>query len=115
MNRNIARAVARGDADLMNSAGIFAKVLSDLFQENWMAKHADEPEFLNEFRMDGLMMGLKIVAGELCSRSEWLNEKVDKEEAEEEKLAQAALARRQGRDDHQQSNVGAECGTQRAA
>ncbi|MDD1982531.1 hypothetical protein [Pseudomonas asiatica] len=102
------RVIVENNAKLMMEAGIFVKVVSDLFQDNWTAKHGDEPEFLNEYRMSGLMGGLSLVAQELCSRSEMLTEILDKQEEE----AQAALARRKGQDNRTQSNVDGKCGTQ---
>ncbi|WP_236183042.1 hypothetical protein [Pseudomonas ceruminis] len=103
--------IAQDDARLMMQAGIFAKVVADLIQDNASAGHADEPQFLNEYRVDGLMMGLQLVASELCARSEWITERID----QEEEKAQAALQRRKGRDSRRESNVEGKCGTQRAA
>lgn len=103
--------MARDDARLMMQAGIFAKVVADLIQDNAAAGHAEEPQFLNEYRVDGLMMGLRLVASELSARSEWITERVE----EEEKKAQAALQRRKGQDSRRESNVEGKCGTQRAA
>lgn len=103
--------IAEADARLMMQAGIFARVVADLIQDNAAAGHADEPQFLNEYRVDGLMMGLQLVASELCARSEWLTERV----AQEEEKVQAARQRRKGQDSRRESNVEGKCGTQRAA
>lgn len=102
--------MARDDARLMMQAGIFAKVVADLIQDNAAAGHAEEPQFLNEYRVDGLMIGLQLVASELAARSEWITEKI-----EEEEKAQAARQRRKGQDSRRESNVEGKCGTQRAA
>lgn len=105
------RQMAEGNAELMLQAGIFAKVVTDLIQDNVAAQHAEEPEFLNEYRIDGLMMGLKIVAHELCARSEWITKRIE----EEEKEAQAALQRRKGQDMARECDIGGKSGTRRAA
>lgn len=107
----ISRQVVKGDAELMMDAGIFMSTIASLVTEDLTEQGCDGNPFLSAFKLEGLMRGLKLAAHSLEERSEWLSETVDKEE----KLAQAALARRQGRDDHRESNVGAECGTQRAA
>nr|WP_311138545.1 hypothetical protein [Pseudomonas amygdali] len=75
----------------------------------------DGNPFLNGYRLDGLMKGLKLAGSSLCARSENLTELVEEDEAEEEKKARAALERRQGQDTNRESNVGAECGRARAA
>ncbi|SDI79300.1 hypothetical protein [Pseudomonas abietaniphila] len=104
--------VAKGDAELMMDAGIFMSTIAGLISDD-LCEQADGEgrSFLNPYRLEGLMKGLLLAAHRLEERSEWLSETVENEE----KLAQAALARCQGRDDHRESNVGAECGRARAA
>ena len=115
MNR-MNRQIAQYDAELMMDAGIFMNTIAALVSENLTEETYDEGSpFLNGYRLDGLMKGLKLAGSSLCARSENLTEVIEEAETNEEKLAQAALARRQGRDDHRESNVGTECGTQRAA
>lgn len=110
------RQVAKGDAELMMDAGIFMNTIAALVSDNLTEEtHDDGNPFLNGYRLDGLMKGLKLAGSSLCARSENLTELVEEAEAKEEKLAQAALARRQGQDTNLEGNVGAECGTQRAA
>lgn len=110
------RAIAKGDAELMMSAGIFMHTIAGLMIDN-SCEEADEDgrPFLNPFRMEGLMRGMQLAAASLEERSEWLTKITEKEDAEEEKLTKAALARRQGRDKPGEGTVGAEFGTQRAA
>lgn len=115
MNRMTIQTV-KGDAELMMDAGIFMNTIAELVSDNLTEETDDEGSpFLNGYRLDGLMKGLKLAGSSLCARSENLTEVVEEAEANEEKLAQAALARRQGRDKPGEGNVGAECGTQRAA
>ena len=115
MNR-MNRQIAQYDAELMMDAGIFMNTIAALVSDNLTEETYDEGNpFLSGYRLDGLMKGLKLAGSSLCARSENLTEVIEEAETKEEKLAQAALARRQGRDDHRESNVGAECGTQRAA
>ncbi|NNA77020.1 hypothetical protein HBO13_30765 [Pseudomonas lactis] len=115
MNR-ISRQVVKGDAELMMDAGIFMNTIAALVSDNLTEETDDEGNpFLNGYRLDGLMKGLKLAGSSLCARSENLTEVIEEAETKEEKLAQAALARRQGRDTTGKGNVGAECGTQRAA
>lgn len=103
--------IVKGDAELMMDAGIFMSTIASLVCDDLCAQGCDGNPFLNAFKLEGLMKGLKLMAHTLEERSEWLSDTVEKEE----KLAQAALARRQGRDSNLGSSVGAECGTQRAA
>lgn len=115
MNR-ISRQVVKGDAELMMDAGIFMNTIAALVSDNLTEETDDEGSpFLNGYRLDGLMKGLKLAGSSLCARSENLTEVIEEAETKEEKLAQAALARRQGRDTTGKGNVGEECGTQRAA
>lgn len=108
------RAIVENDAKLMMDAGIFASVIADLIMDNIMAGHGEEREFLNEYRLDGLMKGLKLAAGELCARSECLTDLVNKELDDQEK-AQAARQRRQGHDSARGSDVEGKCVRPRAA
>ena len=103
--------IAKGDAELMLDVGIFMSTVASLVSDDLTAQHSEGEPFLNAFKLEGLMKGLKLAAHSLEERSEWLSETVDKEE----KSAPAALARYQGQDTNRESNVGAEFGTQRAA
>lgn len=115
MNR-MNRQIVKGDAELMMDAGIFMNTIAALVSDNLTEEtHDDGNPFLNGYRLDGLMKGLKLAGSSLCARSEDLTEVIEEAETKEEKLAQAALARRQGQDTNLEGNVGAECGTQRAA
>lgn len=115
MNR-MNRQIAQYDAELMMDAGIFMNTIAALVSDNLTEETYDEGNpFLNGHRLDGLMKGLKLAGSSLCARSENLTEVIEEAETKEEKLAQAALERRQGRDTTGKGNVGAECGTQRAA
>lgn len=110
------RTIAKGDAELMMDAGIFMNTIAALVTDNLAEETFDQGNpFLNGYRLDGLMKGLKLAGSSLCARSENLTELVEEEESKQEKLAQAARQRRQGQDNNLGSNVGAECGTQRAA
>ncbi|MBI6950044.1 hypothetical protein JET70_24270 [Pseudomonas koreensis] len=112
----MSREAAKGDAELMMDAGIFMNTIAALVIDNLTEESCHEGSpFLNGYRLDGLMKGLKLAGSSLCARSEDLSDVIEKAETKEEKLAQAALARRQGQDNNLGSNVGAECGTQRAA
>lgn len=115
MNR-MNRQVVKGDAEMMMDAGIFMNTIAALVSDNLTEETCGEGNpFLNGYRLDGLMKGLKLAGSSLCARSEDLTEVIEEAETKEEKLAQAALERRQGRDNNLGSSVGAECGTQRAA
>lgn len=115
MNRMTIQTV-KGDAELMMDAGIFMNTIAALVSDNLTEEACDEGNpFLNGYRLDGLMKGLKLAGSSLCARSENLTEVIEEAETKEEKLAQAALERRQGRDTTGKGNVGAECVTQRAA
>lgn len=115
MNR-MNRQIVKGDAELMMDAGIFMNTIAALVSDNLTEETCDEGSpFLNGYRLDGLMKGLKLAGSSLCARSKDLTEVIEEAETKEEKLAQAALARRQGQDTNLEGNVGAECGTQRAA
>ena len=115
MNR-MNRQIAQYDAELMMDAGIFMNTIAALVSDNLTEETCDEGNpFLNGYRLDGLMKGLKLAGSSLCARSENLTEVIEEAETNEEKMAQAALERRQGRDTTGKGNVGAECGTQRAA
>ncbi|NNA76994.1 hypothetical protein HBO13_30635 [Pseudomonas lactis] len=105
------RQVAKGDAELMMDAGIFMSTIASLVTDDLTEQGCDGNPFLSAFKLEGLMRGLKLAAHRLEERSEWLSETVEKEE----KLAQATVERRQGQDTNRESNVRAECGTQRAA
>ena len=108
MNRHMGKESAK----TMMDAAVLMSTITGLINDNADEELDDEGRpFLNGYRLNGLMRALDMASHLLADRSEWMEEAVDKEE----KLAQAALARRQGRDDHRESNVGAECGTQRAA
>lgn len=109
------RQIAKGDAELMMDAGIFMTTIAGLVSDDLTEQCVEGNPFLNPYRLEGLMKGLKIAGHQLCGRSEQVTELIEEEEASEEKKAQAALARRQGQDKTVQSNVGTECGTQRAA
>lgn len=110
------RTMIKGDAELMMDAGIFMNTIAALVVDNLSLETFDDgTPFLNGYRLDGLMKGLKLAGTSLCARSEDLTELVEEAEANEDKLTKAAQQRRQGQDKSQQSNVGTECGTQRAA
>ncbi|WP_443690697.1 hypothetical protein [Pseudomonas sp.] len=104
------RTIVKSDAELMMDAGIFMSTIAGLIADNVTAECSDEPTFLNSFRLDGLMKGLKLAGNQLCGRSEDLTELVEKEEAKEEEMTKAAQQRRQGRDSNLVGSVGAECG-----
>lgn len=115
MNR-VSRRVVKGNAELMMDAGIFMNTIAALVSDNLTEEEdGGGTPFLNGYRLDGLMKGLKLAGSSLCARSEDLTEVIEEEETKEEEMAQAALERRQGRDTTGKGNVGAECGTQRAA
>jgi hypothetical protein len=92
------RSIAKGDAELMMDAGVFMSTIAGLVSDDLNEQDCEGSPFLNSFKLEGLMRGLKLVAHTLEGRSEWLSETVDVEEAKEEKMAQAALARRRGQD-----------------
>jgi len=115
MNR-VSRQVVKGNAEVMMDVGIFMNTIAALVSDNLTEETCDEGNpFLNGYRLDGLMKGLKLAGSSLCARSEVLTEVIEEAETKEEEMAQAALERRQGRDTNLEGNVGAECGTQRAA
>lgn len=108
--------VAKGDAELMMDAGIFMNTIAALVTDNLMKETCGEGNpFLNGYRLDGLMKGLKLAGSSLCARSENLTELVEGVEAKEEQMTKAARQRRQGRDNARGSDVEAECGRARAA
>ncbi|PWK44814.1 hypothetical protein [Pseudomonas sp. OV226] len=107
--------VAKGDAELMMDAGIFMRTIASLVSDDLCEQGCDGKPFLSAYKLEGLMKGLQFAAHSLEERSEWLSGAMEKHEAAEEEMTKAALERRQGRDDHRESNVRTECGTQRAA
>lgn len=109
------RQIAKGDAELMMDAGVFMSTIAGLVSDDLNEQDCEGSPFLDSFKLEGLMRGLKLVAHTLEGRSEWLSETVEKEEAEEEEMTKAAQQRRQGRDSHRQGNIEAEFGTHRAA
>lgn len=109
------RQIVKGDAELMMEAGLFMSTIAGLISDDLTQKDCDGNSFLSSFRLHGLMMGLKLAGNQLCGRSEDMTDLVEREEAKEEKMALAALERRQGRDSNLGSSVGAECGRARAA
>ncbi|WJM98794.1 hypothetical protein QEP73_11890 [Pseudomonas defluvii] len=108
------RALVECEAKLMMDAGLFTSVIADLIMDNILASHTKEREFLSEYRLDGLMRGLKLVAEELLDRGECLTELVEKDKSEQKK-ALTARQRRQGQDKSRESTVEGKCVTQRAA
>ena len=108
--------VAKGDAELMMDAGIFMNTIAALVTDNLTEETCGEGNpFLNGYRLDGLMKGLKLAGSSLCARSEDLQNLVYEEESKKEKMALVARQRRQGQDNNLGSNVEAECGRARAA
>ncbi|WP_443691413.1 hypothetical protein [Pseudomonas sp.] len=104
--------IEKGHADLMMDCSVFMSVIAGLVADDACEQNDQEcgRPFLNQYRLDGLMRGLKMASESLAERSEWLSERVEKEEKQQEEMTKAAQQRRQGRDSNLVGSVGAECG-----
>ncbi|WP_019411094.1 hypothetical protein [Pseudomonas psychrophila] len=92
------------DAELLKGAGLFIKTVADLIEVNLTEKDFEEGRpFMTNFHLSGLMAGLQMISDQLSERGEHIEE-----------MTQAARERCQGRDTHQEDNVGAEFGTRGA-
>lgn len=86
-------------SELMEDAAVFIATVSALVIDD-LVEQVDEggKRALDDFRVDGLMRGLAIVAGALAGRGAWLKSEVEGE-------ALTALARRQGKTTLDGTNV----------
>lgn len=106
------RMMMQHDAETMQDVGIFMATVANLVSDDNTEKCTGGDPILNGFTLDGLMRGMKLISHQLCTRSEQITEMLEKDE---EEMTKAARQRRQGQDKSRESNVGAECGTRRAA
>lgn len=107
MNRT-ERSITRSTAELVQGASTYMATIAGLVSDDLLEQASDGGKpFLDGFRLDGLMQGLRLVSERLSERAEWLNCTVmQEEEAEEEEENKAALARRPGKNTLDRTNVG---------
>lgn len=87
----------KDNAALLNNAGFFISVVAHLIDADLAELDAGEAgrRFMTSYHIGGLMVGLRAISDQLSGRGEHIEDLVEKEEAKQEKIALAALERRQ--------------------
>ena len=97
---------AKYDASLLKGAGVFIKTVACLIDINLTEEDFDDGRpFMTNFHISGLMTGLQMISDALSERGEYIENLVEKEEAKQEKIALAALARRQSENTLDDTNL----------
>lgn len=94
------------DAELLKGAGVFIKTVACLIDLNLTESDFDDGRpFMSNFHISGLMAGLQLISDQLSERGEYISARMEKEEANQEKIALAALARRQSENTLDETNM----------